>query len=243
MRPAGLRLGTRICTSTSVGRAPTPPEAKQSSRRPLPSESSRPIWTGLVDRLGTQTMLKVQILANAESSCLGKSQKRSFSNAPTRPLLVVLPAVENMESDPLHGHECRDESIDVPHMEQHGYNRRHKKCGAPWDPGRFEAKNSTGGTSVTISASEMGKLRRRATDIVTSITEMVAQLLFITVPKTIETSAISRGKPNSDSAEQDSSPAFRRIPPCRIPWATPPHSTKRSASRSVSTRASRLWPG
>src|SRR5262245_64397045 len=36
---------------------------------------------------------------------------------------------------------------------------------------------------------------------VTRITDMVAQLLFMTVPNTIDTSAMSRGKPRSRSAE------------------------------------------
>src|SRR5260370_21699651 len=69
-----------------------------------------------------------------------------------------------------------------------------KNAAPPGIPGDSRPRMSTGGISVTISTSDMWKLSNLDTLIVTSNTDMVAQLLFITVPKTLYTSAMFRSK-------------------------------------------------
>ena len=76
-----------------------------------------------------------------------------------------------------------------------------KNAAPPGIPGDSRLRMSTGGISVRISTSDIGKFSSLATLIVTSMTDIPAQLLFITVPKTMDTSATSRDSPRSLSAE------------------------------------------
>src|SRR6202165_6365782 len=76
-----------------------------------------------------------------------------------------------------------------------------KNAAPPGMPGDSRPRMSTGGISVRISTIDMGKLSNLATLIVTNMTDIVAQPLFLTVQKTMHTSALSRDKPRSLSAE------------------------------------------